>query len=1771
MKRLTILFYVLVVLLGVEVNAQTKGLIYKPADGGKSVLDPNLDGYVSKTDQGFTSTDDETESEIPYVPLPVFGAGEPDSDNSAGPSCGFVDLVRSAENETIYTYSNSTNLLFRFRLGGTAENSKGYTILVDTDGLFGNGSDPDYTTGNPGFEYEITLRTNFGVSIYDIDNNTLTSTEIGDGTVDRPYDDFAQKAIAGSEICGTDYFYDFYVPYADLPFDSSTPVRMVGGTTIAPKNSTGFKMADLGGIDDDTGVTDDLFEDLIDIYPPTSGDDVSSGGTIDPRAECPLIDGPIGVDDTSISGTTSEADGATIELFRDGVSQGTTLATGGTWSFSGLAAAVAGEVFIATAKVGETAANATGTSKKSTSFSDCDATTVGAVCSDPIDFAASTFSISNRGLCATGASGITGAKIKIYYNGSSTPRTDADTGSSGGVAGEVTVDGSGGWNFKCNTNTNCGSGGPNCGFPTTGVFGITQTETGKCESEIVYYCVGITNSATPTITTSPITTSTTSITGFATTGAIVELYIDDVATGTTFTAASNAYTLSLPTVTVGQSISVYATESGNCPTQSAATLVTNAPVQSAAPIIEGEYCGATTSISGVTASGSGTTIQVYKSSTSGGSYIAEGSSIVTTGASWTVSGLSLSVGEFVVAKATGSGETESDFSNEIEILSQTTDVALSITNPASPNEIRAGDASISGKGTPGNTVFLYLDGFIVDETTYFAVVDGLGDWTISGLDAASAGYDVLYAEAVATVTSKSGALCESDPSAGETVLCELPDNSMTFSATSATTICAGETIDFSVSTTENLVVYELIDQLGNGVGPAALGDGNSLSLTTYAIDETVTSISLVASRIGVTCEQTVGTITVSPEQINLTHVITQQPNNCLSPDGVITLSGLNNNQTYTLDYKVDGVAATTTTPTSNGSGEIAISGLGPGEYSDITITGTAITLTCGNVIDGPVVLTNVASPVLTLGAVTIPGTCGATTGSIALTSSLTGSIITYTINYLDDGVPKTATENADLSGNILLSGLDAGVYANINIVPPSGCKSNSVGPVTIADPDPTILISGSSNPLACGGNGSINLSFTDFTDGTYEIFYDGGSFPGVNVASNAASISASAGSYVNLRATESATGCLTDEDPDVTLSDPATHTIAATRTNPTTCGGNGSVNFTFTGVPDNTYTINYDGGSFTGVSVTSNTASVSAPAGIYSNLSISVSGCTSSDFPSVTLTEPADPLAPTVTFDGSYCVGDVIVAPTTSGSSLQWYSDAGLITTIATVDPANPTNAELGFSSATANTTTVYVTQTVNSCESNGTAVSLIVSDPVTITLGSISYPSCGSTDGNIQLTGLANNTTYQVDFSKDGAGVIRNSTSDGTGNILLTNLGGGSYTNISVSLDGCQSNTLTGPVKLIDASTSGGIIINEASNGSAGSEDWVELLVIGDANNPTANVDISGWYFDDNNGDFESATGTGVASGSLFFGSSWNSVPPGSLIIIYNQSDKDTSIGTDDPDDTGTPDGVYILPGNHSSLEGCSSSSYDCSPGVTTASWSRVAFRNDGDAVQVRMPNGDFYHGFSYGDVTAPFPTFPCGGSSFNAGTGGAGSTFSLGCGDWTNSANYSDAEARSPGASNPSNNATLIAKISNGSFDYSNYSAAANCAASGPTSSVISGDATICVGGSTNVVVAITGGTSPYTVVLSDGTSINNYISGSNISVSPSSTTAYTITSVTDDNSNAGTGNSGSATVTVNADPNITAQPSSVTECVGTSTTLSVTAAGGASGLTYQWQSST
>jgi len=96
------------------------------------------------------------------------------------------------------------------------------------------------------------------------------------------------------------------------------------------------------------------------------------------------------------------------------------------------------------------------------------------------------------------------------------------------------------------------------------------------------------------------------------------------------------------------------------------------------------------------------------------------------------------------------------------------------------------------------------------------------------------------------------------------------------------------------------------------------------------------------------------------------------------------------------------------------------------------------------------------------------------------------------------------------------------------------------------------------------------------------------------------------------------------------------------------------------------------------------------------------------------------PEAPEVTFNAIYQVGEAISAAPqviSDNTNLQWHSDLSLSNdiTVTSGNAAIPALSDLGFSSATANNTTVYVTNTIAGCRSEPTPVNLVVSDGVTV------------------------------------------------------------------------------------------------------------------------------------------------------------------------------------------------------------------------------------------------------------------------------------------------------------------------------------------------------------------------------------------------------------------------------------------------------------------------
>lgn len=134
------------------------------------------------------------------------------------------------------------------------------------------------------------------------------------------------------------------------------------------------------------------------------------------------------------------------------------------------------------------------------------------------------------------------------------------------------------------------------------------------------------------------------------------------------------------------------------------------------------------------------------------------------------------------------------------------------------------------------------------------------------------------------------------------------------------------------------------------------------------------------------------------------------------------------------------------------------------------------------------------------------------------------------------------------------------------------------------------------------------------------------------------------------------------------------------------------------------------------------------------------------------------------------------------------------------------------------------------------------------------------------------------------------------------------------------------------------------------------------------------------------------------------------------------------------------------------------------------------------------------------------------------------------------------------------------------SSYITASGCT---PPTASVSGGQSICQGGSTTIQAALTG-TGSWNVTWLDGTGGTNYtqngvaVSSATRTVSPSSTTTYTVTAVSDASGCSGGTSSGSAIVTVNAIPATPTASNNSPICSGGTLTLSTPTVTGA---TYSW----
>jgi gliding motility-associated-like protein len=217
-------------------------------------MDPNQDGYISTTTSGFSNDGyNVDEFEIPMFGLPISEEGEVLNDIQAGSNCGTTELTVDSKGFAVYGVLTTTNyLFFRFRVAKDRPSVEAYSILIDTDGKTG-AADPNSTANNPGFEIDITLIKNQskGIYVYNIDGIESCPVEL----LHYGHDTNFQIAVADEVSCGDpDFFYDFYVPFADVAslfnISTATELRFVALTNVSATCAMGGKISDIGGVDD---------------------------------------------------------------------------------------------------------------------------------------------------------------------------------------------------------------------------------------------------------------------------------------------------------------------------------------------------------------------------------------------------------------------------------------------------------------------------------------------------------------------------------------------------------------------------------------------------------------------------------------------------------------------------------------------------------------------------------------------------------------------------------------------------------------------------------------------------------------------------------------------------------------------------------------------------------------------------------------------------------------------------------------------------------------------------------------------------------------------------------------------------------------------------------------------------------------------------------------------------------------------------------------------------------------------------------------------------------------------------------------------------------------------------------------------------------------------------------------------------------------------------------------------------------------------------------
>ena len=436
--------------------------------------------------------------------------------------------------------------------------------------------------------------------------------------------------------------------------------------------------------------------------------------------------------------------------------------------------------------------------------------------------------------------------------------------------------------------------------------------------------------------------------------------------------------------------------------------------------------------------------------------------------------------------------------------------------------------------------------------------------------------------------------------------------------------------------------------------------------------------------------------------------------------------------------------------------------------------------------------TGVINPTLIRFSGTDPSLCGATDGTITIQGLVPSTI--YDITYDDDGVTVgPAPFPSDAAGNIVITGLDAGVYDRFNLTNALGCNFDGLDRITLTDPGAPVYIVTPTDPTTCVADGTIEISGLNPST-VYDVTYtvDGVVVGPVSYTTDASGIilliGLDQGTYTGI--TVDLGTCSSVDAGTYILSYPTLSAFTVTTTDPPTCTADGTLTIGGLNVGemyDITYTV--DGVVVGPVTYTADGAGnivlTGLDAGTYTDITVFQAGCSIVDagpyiiaYPPVTFTvASADPsmcdasgsltldgLLPSTTYQITYTVDGVVIGPT-------GYTTDG--------------TGQIIIAGLVAGTYTDITVQ-VSTCVGID-AGPYVLSNPAVAFAVATADPTMCDDSGSITISGLFPSDTVQVTYTVDGVVVGPVAyTTDGTGAFVITGLAAGTYTDITVVTGSC-------------------------------------------------------------------------------------------------------------------------------------------------------------------------------------------------------------------------------------------------------------------------------------------------------------------------------------------------------------------------------------------------